>query len=87
MAEKIAKIDALGRLLIPKPIRVRLGLSAGSPVKLVEEGRALRLTVCDEEVPVTSRDGLPVLTGRPVGSLAEAVESHRRARIRDLGGE
>jgi AbrB family looped-hinge helix DNA binding protein len=87
MPDQIARIDALGRLVIPKPLRQRLGLAAGSRVRLVEAARALHLEILDEDVPVSSRDGLPVLGGEPTGSLAEAVEAQRQARLHDLGGE
>ena len=84
MAERITRIDALGRVVIPKAIRARLGLSPGRPVQIVEEERSVRLIVLEEEVPIVERDGLPVLSGEPTGALADAVEAHREARIRAL---
>jgi AbrB family looped-hinge helix DNA binding protein len=87
MEERIARIDGLGRLVIPKPVRQRLGLSAGSRVRLVEEARGLHLEVIEEAVPVFRRDGLPVLGGEPTGSVADAIEAHRQARSSELSGE
>jgi AbrB family looped-hinge helix DNA binding protein len=51
-------IDKAGRVVIPKPLRDRVGLRPG-PVEVVVDGSAIRLE------PVVG-NGLAVVDGRPV---------------------
>tara|TARA_R100000789_G_C2950898_1_gene134963 strand:+ start:305 stop:568 length:264 start_codon:yes stop_codon:yes gene_type:complete len=63
------KIDKFGRILIPKPIRQRLGLLPGSPVSLVEgDGGKVEITAERSEPMVARRGRLLVYTG-PLGDV------------------
>ena len=74
--EKIITIDGAGRLVVPKPMRVELGLREGSRVRVREEGDRLVLEpVAESAVPVDV-DGVLVLGGR----LAGEVPDHRAVR-------
>ena len=86
-----ATIDKAGRVVLPKPIRDELGLTAGQEIDVrVEEGRAIiepavptwhieqrgRLTVLVPDGPV------PPLTDAEV---REALERGRDPRVRAIG--
>lgn len=41
---KEARIDRLGRLVIPKPLREKLSITTDTPLKISSEGGAIRIT-------------------------------------------
>lgn len=53
-------IDAAGRLVIPKQVRARLGLEAGSALELDEVGDHVELRPAGREVRIEELDGRPV---------------------------
>jgi AbrB family looped-hinge helix DNA binding protein len=75
MAEEIT-IDASGRLVIPKPIRDRHRLTAGTRLVLVEEDDRLVLRPRHGDTVAEERDGILVFRGRLTG----AVPDHRALR-------
>jgi AbrB family looped-hinge helix DNA binding protein len=75
MAEEIT-IDASGRLVIPKPIRDRHRLTAGTRLALVEEDDRLVLLPRHGDTMAEERDGILVFRGRLTG----AVPDHRALR-------
>lgn len=55
-------IDSVGRVVIPKSLRVALGLGPDTELEMVPDGAGLRLEpVQPRERPVDEREGLPVL--------------------------
>jgi AbrB family looped-hinge helix DNA binding protein len=62
MAPMLASIDKAGRVVIPKEVRDRLSLEAGTELELTVEGAALRLApVRRPGRRVVTVDGWPVL--------------------------
>lgn len=56
-------IDGVGRLVIPKALRLALGITPGTPLELIVDGSGLRLEPVRPDVRAveTADDGLPVL--------------------------
>jgi AbrB family looped-hinge helix DNA binding protein len=78
-------IDAAGRIVVPKAIRTRLGLEAGSRLLLREEAgnRLVLEPVSDAAVPVEA-DGILVIRGRLVGEIPDH-RAQRAQRVQYLG--
>ena len=81
--EKIITIDGAGRLVVPKPMRVNLGLREGSRLRVREEGDRLVLEPVGESSVPVDVDGVLVLRGRLAGELPD----HRALREERIRGE
>jgi AbrB family looped-hinge helix DNA binding protein len=55
-------IDSAGRLVVPKPLRERLGLAGGGEVDLEEHDGVVEIRTAARTVSVTRKAGRPVLT-------------------------
>ena len=58
-----AKIDALGRLVVPKPLRDALGLTAGSTVDISRYGAGLQVIPTSRTARLVEEDGELVVSG------------------------
>lgn len=71
-------IDAVGRLVIPKPLREELGVSGATEVELSAADGRLELTVPDVPARVEDRNGTPIIaTDEPMAPIT--VEDTRAA--------
>jgi AbrB family looped-hinge helix DNA binding protein len=62
-------VDRLGRLVIPKALRVALGITPDTQLELIPDGAGLRIEpVQRHQRLIETRDGLPIL-----GSVEGAV--------------
>lgn len=77
-----ATIDQSGRLVIPKPLRDRLGLSAGTRLHITADEGTLRLSPDRPAPALREREGFLVIeTGGGEGVEADhRAERERRAR-------
>ena len=78
-------IDEYGRIVIPKSIRARLGLEAGSSLKLDvdasgEERESITLRPEGQEPPLRREGDLLVHTGRLTDENFDVVEQLRAQR-------
>lgn len=80
------KIDSAGRIVVPKSVRERLGLEAGSELDLSEDNGRLLLEPIDRKPSLVKRDGLLVHRGRlPRGyEWTRLVDADREERLRTL---
>ncbi len=86
MANQIT-IDGLGRVVIPKTIRDRLGLHAGRSVEIRTEGERLVLEPVAEEAFLTERNGILIITSQLEGPLTDHREQRDERLERLAGGE
>ena len=74
-------IDAQGRIVVPKALRERLGLTAGQTLTIEESDGGVLLSVPPQRMSVVERDGVSVL--QPEYELppltAEAVREVRES--------
>lgn len=72
-------LDRVGRVVIPKQLRVALGIDHTTELEIVPDGDGLRLEpVRGAERPILEQDGLPVLG--QVGGIVLTDEDVRRLR-------
>ncbi|HZV75465.1 MAG TPA: AbrB/MazE/SpoVT family DNA-binding domain-containing protein [Conexibacter sp.] len=57
------KLDAVGRLVVPKPMRDALGLTAGSTVDISRYGPGLQIVPAGRTARVVDEAGVLVATG------------------------
>ena len=91
MAISIVTLDKFGRIVIPKAIRRRLGLDAGTELSLEAENGTIVLRPVARRPPLVVRDDILVSTAsldeeaRPF-DVVEHIRDHRRDRLREQGG-
>jgi AbrB family looped-hinge helix DNA binding protein len=82
------KMDKAGRVILPKPVRDRLGLHAGSDLEILETPEGVVLRPAGRKPSVVKKQGLWVYTGEvpPGFDVVEAIREEREERIRKLAG-
>jgi AbrB family looped-hinge helix DNA binding protein len=84
-------LDKFGRIVIPKAVRRRLGLEAGTELSLKADNGEIVLRPVAERPPLVERDGILVSTAvldedATSFDIVERIRLHRRDRIHDQGG-
>ncbi|MBS1847488.1 MAG: AbrB/MazE/SpoVT family DNA-binding domain-containing protein [Actinobacteria bacterium] len=80
----LTTIDAAGRIVIPKAIRDRLGLSAGVHVDIVDGDGRIEITPSSATVEIVDTPNGPVARARPdqpvldSATVRDVLESTRR---------
>jgi AbrB family looped-hinge helix DNA binding protein len=78
-----ATIDRAGRLVIPKEIRERAGLAAGTPLEIVYRDGHVEIEPAPLEVRIERRGRVSVAVPvRRVPALTAAEVEHARAEVR-----
>ena len=54
-------MDAVGRLVVPKPLRDELGIAGPAELEVVARDGVIELTIADVPARVEDRDGRPVI--------------------------
>ncbi|MCC7341510.1 MAG: AbrB/MazE/SpoVT family DNA-binding domain-containing protein [Bryobacterales bacterium] len=83
------KIDRAGRVILPKPVRDRFGLTAGAELEIQETADGLMLRPARRRPSLVTRDGLLLHRGTlPKGADWNLlIEEDRDDRIRSLSGQ
>jgi AbrB family looped-hinge helix DNA binding protein len=82
------KIDRAGRIVLPKPVRDRLGIRESSELDMEETREGITLKLAERGPSMVQRDGFWVHTGTlPSGfDIVQAIKDDREDRIRKLAG-
>ncbi len=82
------QIDKAGRIVVPKPIRERLGLSAGSGLTLEETPEGFTLRPLEERPSLIRKKGFLVYGGElpPGFDIVRAIEDEHQERARKIWG-
>ena len=82
------KMDKAGRVILPKPLRDRLGLHEGSDLEMTETPEGVILKPTEQQPSMIKKQGLWVHTGNlpPKFDIVKAIRDDREDRIRKLAG-
>ena len=82
------KIDSAGRIILPKQVRDRLRLRAGSNLELEEHPEGLMLRPVSQKPSMVKKDGMWVHLGKlPRGfDWNRIIDDERDERIREVIG-
>jgi AbrB family looped-hinge helix DNA binding protein len=83
------KIDSAGRVVLPKPVRDRFGLKAGTDLEIEETPEGVVLKPVQRRASLVVRDGLLIHRGKlPKGfDWNRLLEDDREERMRKLAGQ
>jgi AbrB family looped-hinge helix DNA binding protein len=79
-------VDRFGRVVVPKAMRERLGLRAGTALEIEEAQGHLLLRPVEDTSPLIVKEGILVFAGAALGDLEAALAADREARGRRLAG-
>jgi AbrB family looped-hinge helix DNA binding protein len=82
------KLDKLGRIVLPKPIRNRYGLRPGTELEIVEGAQEFALRPTRSSPSLVEVGGVLVHQGIPLGDLdiVASIRDEREERLQHLGG-
>jgi AbrB family looped-hinge helix DNA binding protein len=82
------KIDKAGRVILPKPLRDRLGLHAGSDLEIQETPEGVVLKPADRRPSLIRKGSFWVHTGElpPGYDILGAIDEDREERMRKAWG-
>lgn len=78
-------IDRFGRIIIPKKVRDDLDLSPGTQITIEMVNNTIILEPVYGEHNLINKNGVLVFTGKPLENIEEALEKHRKERIKAVG--
>lgn len=83
------KIDKAGRVVLPKPVRDRFGLKAGTELEMQETAEGVVLKPVQQRPSLVNRHGLLVHRGKlPKGyDWNRLIDDDREDRMRKLAGQ
>ena len=83
------KIDKAGRVILPKPVRDRLGLHAGSDLEMRETKDGIMLTPTGQSPSMIKKGNFWVFTAEipPGWDVLKAIDEDREDRIRKILGQ
>jgi len=75
-----ATIDRFGRVVVPKDVRVRLGLVADTAIEIDVLDHKIVIRKVEERSPLQREEGILVFTGDAAGDIASWVGTTRDKR-------
>jgi AbrB family looped-hinge helix DNA binding protein len=82
------KMDKAGRVILPKPVRDRLGLHGGSDLEILETPEGVMLKPADRRPSLVKKGSFFVHTGEipPGYDILKAIDEDREERMRKAWG-
>lgn len=82
------RLDKLGRVVLPKPLRARYGLRPGTELEVSEGAQEFALRPTRQAPSLVNDHGVWIHQGVPQGEVdfAEALRKDREERLQRLGG-
>ena len=82
------KVDKAGRVILPKPVRDRLGLRAGSDLEIYETADGVMLKPAGRRPSLVKKGSFWVHTGEipPGYDILKAIDEDREERMRKAWG-
>ena len=82
------RVDKAGRVVLPKPLRDRMGLHEGSNLDVLETPEGIVLKPVEQRPAMLKKDGLWVHAGKmPAGfDVVQSIRDDRDDRIRKVAG-
>ncbi len=82
------KMDKVGRVILPKPLRDRLGLHAGTDLEIQETPDGVVLRPADRRPSLVKKGSFWVHTGElpPGYDILKAIDEDREERMRKAWG-
>jgi AbrB family looped-hinge helix DNA binding protein len=82
------RLDKLGRVVLPKPLRVRYGLRSGTELEVSERAQEFALRPARNGPSLVEIDGILVHQGVPHEDLniVKAIRADREERFQRLSG-
>jgi len=83
------RIDKSGRVVLPKPLRQRLGLRAGTTFEATEAAEGVLLRPITQQPSLVKRNGFLVHTGRANRAFdwQQLFDDLEQERLRDIFGQ
>lgn len=75
-------VDRFGRVVLPKPVRLHLGLQHGTPLRVEERENGVLLKPVREPLVLSRKGRVLVYSGLATGDLVAAVKAQRDTRLR-----
>jgi AbrB family looped-hinge helix DNA binding protein len=82
------RLDKLGRVLLPKPLRARYGLRPGTELEISEGAKEFVIRPARATPSMVNDRGIWVHQGTPVDEIdfAKALREDREQRLKQQGG-
>jgi AbrB family looped-hinge helix DNA binding protein len=82
------RLDKLGRVVLPKPLRARYGLRPGTELEVSEGAQEFVLRPARSSPTMVNDRGIWVHQGVPAGEVdfAKVLREDREERLKHLGG-
>ncbi|TVL96658.1 MAG: AbrB family transcriptional regulator [Candidatus Brocadia sp. WS118] len=80
----ITTLDKFGRVIIPKKLRERLGITTETNLNIHVDGKRIIIELIREEEPLVEKDGILVFTGKLQGEIDQFLINDRKRRITKL---
>ena len=77
----LTNLDKFGRLIIPKKLRKKFGITTETTLNLDDDGNRIIIKPVRKEEPIIEKDGILVFTGKIHEDVDKLLESDRKSRI------